>query len=162
VQISSRIRANMDAGVESSDMSGRMAEPGPSSVGRFAPSPKRSVPERPSRNNTRGLSREKRVLIALFAYSRPTPGFGAVGRLSEGLGRPSLRAKQEADPNADPVAAYFAQRGRRRTRRAKVQDPLPTQSEIRRALREAFAAQNQKRRPSVGRLSAALSRRGRL
>ena len=147
VEIAARLRAGMEGIVQSTDAAGRLVDPGPAAVGRFAASRRTTAPTtRNSEGGEQADARDKDSVIELFAEARPDAGTG-VGRLSGGLSR---TRGQGFAPREDRVGRFQPQ-VLPRSRRTST-EPTPS------ALRAAFSAGIGRFDAAVGRLSGALSR----
>jgi hypothetical protein len=147
VEVAARLRAGMEGIVQSTDAAGRLVDPGPAAVGRFAASRRTTAPTtRNPEGGEQADARDKDSVLELFAEARPDAGTG-VGRLSGGLSRAGRRS---AGPGEDRVGRFQPQI-LPRPRRTSAQ-PTPS------ALRAAFSAGIGRFDAAMGRLSGALSR----
>ncbi|HCH66599.1 MAG TPA: hypothetical protein DFR83_27585 [Deltaproteobacteria bacterium] len=149
VEVAARLRAGMEGIVQSTDAAGRLVDPGPAAVGRFAAARRTTAPTtKNSDGSEQADARDKESVIELFADARPDAGASPiVGRLSGGLTRAGSLA-QSADEDR---VGRFMPRILPRARRAGI-DAQPS------AMREAFSAGIGRFESTVGRLSGALSR----
>jgi|GEM_PF-6661750 len=145
VEISARLMANMEGIAQSTEAAGRLVDPGPAAVGRFAASKRTTNPtQKQAGGGEQAEAKDKDSLLELFADARPDAGHG-VGRLSGGLARAGRRS------GGQQGVGRFQPQILPRPRRPAIDVP-PS------AVREAFAGGIGRFQPSVGRLSGALSR----
>lgn len=149
VEVAARLRAGMEGIVQSTEVVGRLVDPGPAAVGRFAAAKRTTAPPTKSSDGSdQADARDKDSLLELFAEARPDAGASPiVGRLSGGLTRAGSRGQSAGDDRV----GRFAPRILPRARRATV-DAQPS------AMRSAFSGGIGRFEPAVGRLSGALSR----
>ncbi len=129
VELGARLQAGLEGLVQSTEVVGRLADPGPAAVGRFAATRRTTAPTtKNSEGGGKADARDKDSLLELFAEARPEAGTG-VGRFSGGLTRTGRRSNA---PGEDRVGRFQPQIL-----------PKPRRSSL---------------QPSIGRLSGALSR----
>lgn len=145
VELSASLRAGMEGVLQSTQVTGQLADPGPAAVGRFA-TVRRATPP-PTRNaggDGRAGARDKDSLLELFAEARPDAGRG-VGRLSGGLSRAGRRRSRGGQERVGRFQPKILPR-----------PPKATIQAARSPIEEAFAGGIGRVRASVGRLSGAL------
>ena len=149
VEVAARLRAGMEGIVQSTDIAGRLVDPGPAAVGRFAAARRTTAPPpKNSDGSEQADSRDKDSVIELFADARPDAGASPiVGRLSGGL----TRAGNLSGSSGEDRVGRFMPRILPRSIRTGG-EPQPS------AMRAAFSAGIGRFESTVGRLSGALSR----
>ena len=148
VEVAARLRGGLEGVVQSMDAAGRLADPGPAAVGRFAASKKTTAPTtKNARGETQPDATEKDSVLELFADARPESGAGSVGRLSGGLARTGSRGASGGD---ERVGRFRPRILPRPTRSAR--DTTPS------AVRSAFSAGIGRFQPTSNSLSGLLSR----